>query len=259
MGIFESKTPITILNGFLGAGKTTILQRFLLQAQAEDDIELGVIVNEMSELDVDGRLINTNELLLHKDEKFTSISAGSISSERGLKEFTRAIEKIKHAGATHIIIETSGSTHPWPLIEAIRSHSGVALYGFLSVVDTVTLAQDHDLGRSIVPAVSKNLDAGKRGIENLLAEQIMFASRILMSKIDRVSPEILRKVAEAIHPINPWVDITGIEFGNIDLRDIISMPPYNYDRVAKLGAELAEWDEKHGCDTMSSASEYHID
>lgn len=255
----KTKIPVTILNGFLGAGKTTILQRFLLQAKSEKDIELGIIVNEMSELDVDGRLISTNELLSRNDAKFASISAGSISGERGLEEFTAAIDEIKKAGVTHIIIETSGSTHPWPLLQAIKRHSGVALHGFLSVVDTVTLAQDHDFCRAIVPAVSRNLDAGKRGVENLLAEQIMFASRILMSKIDRVESEIVQKVGEAIHPINPWVDITGIQFGNIDLREILAMPPYDYDRVEKLGAELSAWDEEHGSNTMSSAEEYHID
>ena len=124
------------------------------------------------------------------------------------------------------MIETSGSTHPWPLLEAIRTHDSVRLHGFLSVVDTVTLAQDHDLGRTIIPAASRNLADKKRGIENLLAEQIMFANHILLSKMDRVPMERLRTVAEAIHPINPGAEILGVQWSTGKLPGVLNMPPY---------------------------------
>ena len=91
------------------------------------------------------------------DELFVAVPAGSISGSGGLEQLSEEVEAFSSRGATHILIETSGSTHPWPLIDAIRAHDAVQLHGFLSVVDTITLAQDFDLGRSIVPAASQNL------------------------------------------------------------------------------------------------------
>ena len=251
--------PLTILNGFLGAGKTTLLQSLLVQARALEGVRLGVIINEMSELDVDSRILDTTEVLSNQDALFAGIPAGSISGEKGLAQFKAAVGQLHHAGATHIIIETSGSTHPWPLLEAIQALETVRLHGFLSVVDTVTLAHDYDLGRAIVPAASKHLAAGRRGIENLLAEQIMFASRILLSKMDRVPMERLRTVAEAIHPINQGAEILGMQWGNVNLTDVLAMPPYDFERVAKLGAELTAWDQEHGASSMASAADYRLD
>ncbi len=251
--------PITILNGFLGSGKTTLLQNLLVQARAFEDVRLAVIVNEMSELDVDGRILDATEVLSRQDALFVSIPAGSISSAEGLAKFNAGLEKLRAGGATHVIVETSGSAHPWPLLEAIRTHEGVRLHGFLSVVDTVTLAQDHDLGRAIVPAASANLQAGRRGIANLLAEQIMFANRILLSKMDRMEMDAIRTVAQAIHPINTGADIVAMKWGNVKLDDVLAMPPYDHQRVSQLGAELTEWDASHGTSSMESAADYQID
>lgn len=169
------QAPVTILNGFLGAGKATLMQSLLVQARSMPGVRPGVIVNAMSKLDVDGAILDTSEVISHRDPRFAAISAGSISGAQELEQFARAVDKVTAQGdATHILIETSGSTHPWPLLEAIRAHPALRLHGFLSVVDTATLAQDHDLGRAILPAASRHLVAGQRGIENLLAEQIMF-------------------------------------------------------------------------------------
>ncbi|MEM7621311.1 MAG: GTP-binding protein [Pseudomonadota bacterium] len=259
MNVVLSPLPITILNGFLGAGKTTLLQSLLVQSRECSDVRLGVIVNEMSELDIDGHILDTSEVLSLKDALLVSIPAGSISGAEGLAQFAAAVEQFRSNGATHIVIETSGSAHPWPLLEAIRTNEEVRLHGFLSVVDTVTLAQDHDFGRAIVPAASRNLAANKRGIENLLGEQIMFANRILLSKMDRIPMEQLRTVAEAIHPINPGAEILGMKWGNLKLADVLAMPPYNHEHVAILGAELTEWDQKHGSNSLASAADYRID
>lgn len=254
-----SPLPVTILNGFLGAGKTTLLQNFLVQSRSLSDLRVAVIVNEMSELDVDGHILDTSEVMSLDDDLLVSIPAGSMSGSEGLERFSDALGQISASGATHIIIETSGSTHPWPLLEAIRADTRVRLHGFLSVVDTITLAQDYDLGKAIVPAAAHNLSVERRGIENLLAEQIMFANQILLSKIDRLSMDDVRAVGEAIHPINPYAEIMGMKWGNLKLETVLAMPPYDHQRVATLGAELTVWDREHGVNSMASASNYSID
>ncbi|MEM9850676.1 MAG: GTP-binding protein, partial [Pseudomonadota bacterium] len=251
--------PTTILNGFLGAGKTTLLQSLLVQARSLKSVTLGVLVNEMSTLDVDGSVLDTSEVISRKSPHFASIPGGSISSASGLPQFAKAVERVlADREVTHLIIETSGSTHPWPLLSAIRDREDLRLHGFLSVVDTIVLRQDHDEGRSIHPQASAHLQAGRRGIENLLAEQIMFANRVLLSKADRVPREVIQTVAEAVHPLNPFADIVAMQWGNLNLEKVLAMAPYDYGRVATLGAELAQWDAQHGQNTLAQPESYNI-
>ncbi|MBO9477639.1 GTP-binding protein [Shimia sp. R11_0] len=255
----SATVPVTVLNGFLGAGKTTLLQSLLVQARQLPHVRLGVIVNEMSTLDVDGAILDGSEVLSRQDARFVSIAAGSISGPEGLAQFGAAVDRLLAADVTHVLIETSGSTHPWPLLEALRAHDDLRLHGFLSVVDCLTLAQDHDFGHTIVPGASRNLAAGQRGIENLLAEQIMFCNRILLSKMDRVDQSALHRIAQAVHPINRGADVMGMQWGNLRLESILQMGPYDHDRVAQLGAELTAWDVEHDTSSMASAADYRIE
>ena len=249
----------TILNGFLGAGKTTLMRNLLIQARGQTGVTLGVIVNEMSTLDVDGSVLDTSEVISRNSPHFASISGKSISSDDGLPLFRDAVQKVLADGkVTHLLIETSGSTHPWPLLEAIQGMRDLRLHGFLSVVDSVVLQQDHDLGRSIVPVARDNLSAGRRGVANLLAEQVMFANRLLLSKSDKVSREVLQQVAEAVHALNPQADVLAMQWGNLSLEKILAMPLYDYERVGAFGRELVEWQAKHGSAPMAQPETYKI-
>lgn len=249
----------TILNGFLGAGKTTLMQSLLVQARHLKNVTLGIIVNEMSTLDVDGSVLDTSEVISRTSPHFASIPGTSMSSEDGLGLFHEAVRKVLSDGqVTHVIIETSGSTHPWPLLEAIEQLPELRLHGFLSVVDTVVLQQDHDCGRAIHPVASRNLAAGQRGVANLLAEQVMFANRLLLSKSDKVSREVLQQVAEAVHPLNPSADVLAMQWGNLSLEKVLAMPLYDYERVKVLGKELSEWQSNNSDASIAQPESYKI-
>ncbi|MEL6642255.1 MAG: GTP-binding protein, partial [Pseudomonadota bacterium] len=157
-----------------------------------------------------------------------------------------------------LLVETSGSSHPWPLLEATRMMPELRLQGFLSVVDTVVLQQDHDFGRAIHPVASQNLAAGRRGVANLLAEQVMFANRVLLSKSDKVSREVLQQVAEAVHPLNPQADILAMQWGNLSLEKILAMPLYDYERVKTFGKELTDWEARHQSAPLAQPETYKI-
>lgn len=251
--------PATILNGFLGAGKTTLLQNLLVQARALPDVTLGVVVNEMSPLDIDGSVLDTSEVISRNSPYFASIPSGSISAADGLSKFAAAVERVLSDGeVTHLLIETSGSTHPWPLLQQIKAMPALELRGFLSVVDAVVLTQDHDEGRALHANASANLANGQRGVENLLAEQIMFANRVLLSKSDRVAAEGVQRVGAAVHPLNPFADILAMKWGNLRLETVLDMPAYDYHRVAQLGAELTQWEKDHPAAPMAQPETYAL-
>ncbi|MEM1372771.1 MAG: GTP-binding protein [Pseudomonadota bacterium] len=250
----------TILNGFLGAGKTTLLQNLLVQARAMQGVTIGVVVNEMSSLDVDGSVLDTSEVISRQSPHFASVPGASVSSAAGLPLFRSALEQVLADGkVTHLLIETSGSSHPWPLLQEIRSMRSLRLQGFLSVVDTVVLQQDHDLGRAIHPQASANLQNGRRGVANLLAEQIMFANRVLLSKADKVSREVLEDVAGAIHPLNPRAEIMAMQWGNLSLEKVFAMAHYDFERVARLGQELLDWEAEHANAPMAETATYALE
>ncbi|HHV4980365.1 GTP-binding protein [Klebsiella pneumoniae] len=166
------RTPLIILNGFLGAGKTTLLKNLLTQAHKRR-MAVSVIVNDMSELDVDGVLIANTEIVDAASNNFVSISADSISSRSGIQKLDSALKNLlEKRSPDFILLETSGSSHPLPLVRYLREHPQVSLKAFLSLVDTVMLNDDYDGGKKLIPVFQEHLNRGTRGVESLLAEQI---------------------------------------------------------------------------------------
>lgn len=235
-----NKTPLTILNGFLGAGKTTLLKSLLVQSH-QCAIPLCIVVNDMNELDVDGVLIANTEIVDKQHRNFVSISADNISSASGIAKFDRALrDMLAKNQPAHIMLETSGSSHPLPLIKYVHGHPLVALKGVITLVDAMMLEQDYATGTMLIPRLQQNLADGTRSIDNLLAEQIMFCSQLLLTKADRLSADTLRNIAQVIHPLNPYVDVLSSRWGNIRLNDLLSLPDYDFHRVEKLIAELED-------------------
>ena len=230
------KIPVIILNGFLGAGKTTLMRSLLTQAQ-RNNLTVSVIVNDMSKLDVDGVLIANAEIIT--DNNFVSIAGDSIGNQSGINKVDKAIKNmLQYTLPDMILIETSGSSHPLLLIKYLYNHDQLYLQSLLSLVDTVMLNNDYDGGKALIPIYQRNLLQNKRGIENLLVEQIMFCSMLLLTKNDRLSSDIVANVAKAIHPLNPYVNITAISWGNIKLNDLMIQPAYDFNRVELLIEEL---------------------
>lgn len=233
--------PITLLNGFLGAGKTTLMRHLLVQAH-QQNIAIGVIVNDVSRLDIDGVLIANTEVVSEEQNNFISISGENISSNKGLALLDNAIDTLTHAAKRPdwILLETSGSSHPLPLIKYLKQHTQVELHGILAMVDALMLQNDYEGGQALIPALEHNLAHNERHIENLLCEQIMFASELLLSKNDKLNPVQIQQIAQAIHPLNPYVNIMALSWGHLSLATLLNAPIYNFHRVEKLITELEE-------------------
>ena len=234
----SKEIPIVILNGFLGSGKTTLFRSLLSQSKRKD-ISVCAIVNDMSELDVDGELIS-NSAIVEKDEKILqSINSNILSSKEGLQKLDQAINKLlSNNDPDLIIIETSGSCHPMPLIKYFKNHNKVYLTGVLALVDSLMISQDFNCGKNLIPEMQQNMQHGKRGPINLLVEQILFCSHIILTKEDRINNSDLKKISNHINQINPFASIDSIIFGKLSIESLFEINEYNYYNVERLFKEL---------------------
>ena len=193
------RVPVLILNGFLGSGKTTLLRSLLVQTDREN-MKVGVIVNDMSELDVDGLIVAQTERFKKNDRKFQSIFSCVLSSQKGIEKLGLALEEILSCDELDLlIIETSGSCHPMPLIELFKFQPDFKLTGVLTLVDSAMIEQDYDCGQQIFPIMQRNLQNQQRDVTNLLVEQIMFCSHLLLTKVDRIEEKKLQAIVKSVH------------------------------------------------------------
>ena len=232
------KTSVVILNGFLGSGKTTLFRNLLSQSKIKQ-LSVCAIVNDMSELDVDGELIANTAIVEGDNKILESISSHVLSSKIGLKKLDHSISKLlSNSHPDLIIIETSGSCHPMPLIRYFKNHQKVNLTGVLVLVDSLMLAHDYDYGSALIPNMQQNMSEGKRGTINLLVEQIMFCSHLILTKSDRINNNKLEEIENHIKKINPFVSVNSIIFGKLSIESIFEIKEYNYDNVKTLFDEL---------------------
>jgi G3E family GTPase len=212
---------ITLITGFLGAGKTTFLRRFI--ADHSHTSRIGVVVNDLSQLEVDGELVRMGDLVSEKDGTLISIRAGSISSERR-GEFLEALKTMEKSGIEHLIIETSGSTEPRVVIGEILASGTGTLHAVATLVDARMLLHDYDGGRSLLAHLARTPDTITA--ESVLIEQLRVASVIVITKLDIIREDQLAPLLRSIQAINPEATLVGCAHGRIEPSVILQAPPY---------------------------------
>lgn len=232
------KVPVVILNGFLGSGKTTLFRSLLSQSKKKD-IPVCAIVNDMSELDVDGELLGNTDIVEADNSILESIHSCILSSKKGLEKLDEAIQKLlTNHEPELILIETSGSCHPMPLVEYFKGQSKLKLTGMFVLVDSLMLSHDFNYGESLVPKMQQNMKEGKRDTINLLVEQILFCSHLILTKADRIEENKLSDIATYIQQINPLASTHSVLFGRLSIESLFELEEYDYYKVAKLMEEL---------------------
>ena len=232
------KVPVVILNGFLGSGKTTLFRSLLSQSK-QKNIPVCAIVNDMSELDVDGELIGNTDIVEENNNILVSISSCILSSKIGIEKLNQAVQKLlSNQDPELIIIETSGSCHPMPLIEYFKDQTKVKLTGVFVLVDSLMLAHDFNYGELLIPKMQENIIAGKRDTINLLIEQILFCSHLIITKADRIEAEKLPYIATYTQQINPLASTHSVIFGKLTIESLFELQEYDYFKVDQLINEL---------------------
>ncbi len=232
------KIPVIILNGFLGSGKTTLFRNLLSQSRKKN-ISLCAIVNDMSELDVDGQLIGNTELVEENTKIMKSIHSCVLSSDIGIKQLDKAIKNLPFEQYSKcLIIETSGSCHPLPLIKYFQHHESLKLTGLLTLVDCLMMSHDFNYGEDLIPNFKENLSLNKRDTINLLVEQILFSSHVILTKSDRIESDKIKDINDCVKNINPYSRIHTVVHGRLELESLLDLHEYNYFRIEKLINEL---------------------
>ncbi len=243
---------ISILSGFLGSGKTTLLRRLLRE---QKELRLGVIVNDMAELEVDGDLIRAGKRVSEEKHTLISLFAGSISGDQRAA-FAQALDQWQaRTDLEHVVIETSGSTHPWPLIQEIaRRAESYTLDSFVTLIDAKAFIEDYGAGRALFEQLIRNEESQQRSTANLLAEQIQFASTLLLTKTDRVRTEDLPFLIKSLEILNPHADTHAVSYGQVPSARLLGTGKFSMDRARLLGRA---WQDG-APDSPGAASAYDI-
>ena len=155
-----------------------------------------------------------------------------LSSKKGIKKLDEAIQRLlSNQTPELIIIETSGSCHPMPLIEFFKNHKQTMLTGVFALVDSLMLAHDYNYGEKLIPRMQQNIAQGKRDMVNLLVEQIMFCSHLILTKADRINEDQLPNIASYIQAINPLVSTHSVLFGKLEIESLFELTEYDYFKV----------------------------
>lgn len=223
---------VTLLSGFLGSGKTTLLRRLL---RDQKKLRLAVIVNDMAELEVDGDLIRSGHHVSEEKQNLISIHAGSIAGSRR-SAFADALQSWQsRTDIDHLVIETSGSTHPWPIIEEISLHPAYHIDTFVTLIDAKAFIEDYGAGRELFDQLIRNEETGIRTTANLLTEQIQFATTLVLTKTDRVRTEDLPFVLKSLEILNPRAETHAATFGNIPAARLLGTGRFDLQRARFLG------------------------
>ena len=244
------KLPVTVLSGFLGAGKTTVLTHILNNREGK---KVAVIVNDMSEINIDQSMVQNDVSLNHKEEKLVEMSNGCICCTLREDLLVEVTELAKARKFDYLLIESTGISEPLPVAETFTfaDEDGVSLSDvstldtMVTIVDAVNFLKDFNEAKYLQEVGESLGDEDQRSVADLLVDQVEFADIILISKTDLVKQGDIDKLKAVIRNLNTHAQIIPISNGEISGQEILSTGLFNFERAQQAPGWLKELRGEH--------------
>lgn len=242
------QTPVLLLTGYLGSGKTTLVNRILSNKRG---IKFAVIVNDIGEVNIDADLIQKGGIVDQKDDSLMALQNGCICCTLKMDLVGQLRDITDMQRFDYIVIEASGICEPAPIAQTICSYPamgqeftkhGVAkLDCIVTVVDALRMLDEFDNGNNLM---KKNIE--EDDIENLIIQQIEFCNIILLNKASEVPAYDREKLHKIIRALQPKAEIIECDYGNVNLDKIINTNMFDFNSVATSAKWISEMENHHG-------------
>ncbi|MDG1165401.1 MAG: zinc metallochaperone GTPase ZigA, partial [Porticoccaceae bacterium] len=245
-----NQLPVTVLSGFLGAGKTTVLSHILNNRQGK---KVAVIVNDMSEINIDSAIVQNEVSLNRSEEKLVEMSNGCICCtlrEDLLEEVTKLAQEGRF---DYLVIESTGISEPLPVAETFTfaDEDGVSLSDvadldtMVTVVDGVNFLKDYDEAKYLQDTGESLGEEDERSVADLLVDQVEFADVILISKTDLASSSDIERLTAILKTLNTDAKIVPICEGQVDIEQVLNTGLFNFERAQQAPGWLKEMRGEH--------------
>ena len=251
--------PITLITGYLGSGKTTLINHILRNTKNH---RIAVIVNDIGEVNIDADLIASGGVVSSQDDSLVPLSNGCICCTLKEDLIKQLADLVNSGNFDYILIEASGICEPVPIAQTITYMEGefekqklpkfYTLDSIISVTDALRLKDEFGCGE-----VFKETERGEENLENLVIQQLEFCDIVLLNKVSEISKEELRRVKLAIKAIQPEAKIIECDYCNVDIDELVDNHLFNFAKAVGSAAwirEFEDWDN-----VVDHSEEHHHD
>lgn len=238
---------ITLLCGYLGAGKTTLMNEIL---QNQKGYKVAVIVNDIGEINVDASLIKKGGAITD-ESSLVPLTNGCICCSLKSDLALQIEELIASGDFDYILIEASGVCEPLPIAGAIEEIEGGVLDNVVSVVDAKRLVDEFASGEKLLKKV------GEEDVESLLIQQIEFCSTLIINKIDLVTSEELACVKAVVRRLQPNAKIIETVRSKCDISEMLHTKRFNFEKVFESAGWVASLAKSYDSDNEGAHHSHH--